>query len=46
MNEEADFVLRFFDFCDKVLEGNYGPLLQISGIIVFVVIFSFYALYL
>lgn len=40
MTEEHDF-FSFFHICSKVLEGNYGSLIQTFGIVLFVLIFNF-----
>lgn len=45
MNEETTphtSYLSFFHICAKSLEGSYGPLIQILGIIIFVVVFNFF----
>lgn len=44
MNEEAASIspLSFFHICAKSLEGSYGPLIQILGIIIFVIVFNFF----
>ncbi len=42
MNEEPYNPLSFFHICSKALEGNYGPLIQILGIVFFVLIFNFF----
>lgn len=41
MNEEHT-PFSFFHICSQALEGNYGILVQIIGIILFVVIFNFF----
>jgi len=41
MNEESHNPLSFFPLCAKALEGNYGPLIQTLGIVLFVLIFNF-----
>jgi MscS family membrane protein len=41
MNEDPPS-LSMFHICSKILEGSYGPLIQIVGIILFVLIFNFF----
>jgi MscS family membrane protein len=42
MNEEPHNSLAIFRICSKILEGEYGPLIQIFGIVLFVLIFNFF----
>lgn len=42
MNEEPHSSFSVFNICSKVLEGSYGPLIQILGIVLFVLIFNFF----
>lgn len=44
MNEETSSrsYLSFFHICAKSLEGSYGPVIQILGIIIFVIVFNFF----
>lgn len=42
MNQEHWNILSLFHICSTVLEGSYGPLLQIFGTIIFVLIFNFF----
>lgn len=42
MQENAHNPLSFFHICSKILEGNYGPLIQTLGIVFFVLIFNFF----
>jgi MscS family membrane protein len=34
--------LSFLEICSEILEGNFGPLVQTAGIILFVVVFNFF----
>ncbi|MFI0434328.1 MAG: mechanosensitive ion channel family protein [Parachlamydiaceae bacterium] len=41
MNKEVIHYLSMLHICSKVLEGSYGPLIQVGGIVIFVLIFNF-----
>lgn len=46
MNEEPTPSFSIFHMCSQILEGSYGPLIQILGIIIFVLVFNFLIKYI